>query len=59
MFHTLYFMGQYQITNKLKIWGVQVYILNVRFTRKKLNNISNLYYFMEYYTINGFIIYWK
>ena len=41
----------------IKIWWIIIYILNVRFTRKKLNNKSNRAYFVGYAVTTGFIMY--
>ena len=43
----------------IKIWGVRVYIINVRATRKKLDDRSHRGYFMEYVATKGVILYWK
>ena len=43
----------------IKIWGVRVYIINGRPTRKKLDDISHRGYFMVYADTTGVIIYWK
>ena len=38
---------------------MRVYVINVNDTRKKLDDISHLDYFMGYADTSGFIIYWK
>ena len=43
----------------MKIWGLRVYITKGNVTRKKLDDISQKYYFMAYVATKGFIIYWK
>ena len=43
----------------IKIWGVRVYIINWRATRKKLNDRSHWGYFMVYAANIGVIIYQK
>ena len=43
----------------IKIWGVRVYIINGRATRKKIDDISHLGYFMRYAATTGVILYWK
>ena len=43
----------------IKIWGLRVYIINGRATRKKLDDRSHRGYFMEYAATTGVILYWK
>ena len=43
----------------IKIWGVRVYIINGRVTRKKLDDISHHDYITIYTATTGVIIYWK
>ena len=43
----------------IKIWGVRVYIINGRATRKKLDDRSDRGYFMGYATTAVVILYWK
>ena len=43
----------------IKIWGVRVYIINERATRKKIDDRSHQGYFMGYAATTGVIIYWK
>ena len=42
----------------MKIWGVRVYIINGRATRKKIYDRSHRGYFMEYAATKGVILYW-
>ena len=41
------------------ILNIQVYIMNGIVTRKKLDNRSNIAYFVAYATTTGVILYWK
>ena len=43
----------------IKIWGVRVYIINGRATRKKLDDRSYHGFSMGYAATTGFIPYWK
>ena len=43
----------------IKIWGVRVYIINERATKKKLDDRSHRGYFMGYAATTGVILYWK
>ena len=43
----------------IKIWGVRVYIINGRATRKKLDDRSHRGYFMGYADTTGIMLYWK
>ena len=43
----------------IKIWGLRVYIINGRATRKKLDDRSHPGYFMGYAYTTGVILYWK
>ena len=43
----------------IKKWGVRVYIINGRATRKKLDYRSHRGYFMRYKATTGFILYSK
>ena len=43
----------------IKIWGVRVYIINGRATRKKLDDRSHQSYFIGYAATTGVILYWK
>ena len=43
----------------IKIWGVRVYIINVRATRNNIDDRSHRGYFMGYAATTGVIIYWK
>ena len=50
-------MDKEQHTTNTKIWGVIFYIINGRVTRKKLDDISHIGYFMIYASTTGVIIY--
>ena len=41
------------------MWGIRVYIINGRVTRKKLDDRSHHGYFMRYSATTGVILYWK
>ena len=43
----------------IKIWGVRVYIINVRATRNKLDDRSHQGYLMGYAATTGVILCWK
>ena len=43
----------------IKIWGVRVYIINRRATRKKIDDMLHLGYFMGYADTMGVILYWN
>ena len=43
----------------IKVWGVTVYIINGRATRKNLYDRSHRGYFMGYADTTGVILYWK
>ena len=49
----------YWYVKHIKMWGVRVYIINVRVTIKKLDDISNRGYFMGYEATTGVILYCK
>ena len=42
-----------------KLWGVIVYIINGRVTRKKIDDISHRSYFVVYASTAGFILHLK
>ena len=56
-----YFLWHGTITSykNIKIWGVRVYIINVKDTRNKLEDRHHSGYFMGYEAMKGVIIYWK
>ena len=41
------------------MWGIRVYIINGRVTRKKLDDRSHRGYYMRYAATTGVILYWK
>ena len=43
----------------IKIWGLRLYIINGRTTRKKLDNMLHRGYFMGYAATTGVILFWK
>ena len=55
----LLFHGTIPSYKHIKIWGVIVYIINVRATRNKLYDRSNRGYFMGYAATTGVILYCK
>ena len=48
--------NSYLLNLTIKIWGVRVYIMNGRATRKKLDDRSHRGYFMGYAATTGVII---
>ena len=51
--------GTRPLYKHIKIWGLRVYIINGHVTRKKMDDISHIGYFMAYAAIKGVIIYWN